>query len=501
MRLRFPSAPLAVVSQASSDRLQALAGAWLPVYPAQMAWLFLRGLALIYLAAFASLAVQIEGLVGADGILPVQSFLAGQGALLGDGKYWKLPTLFWLNASDTALLAACYGGMAAALVLLLNRWNTPALIACFLLYLSLANVGQVFTNFQWDALLLETGFLALFLAGRSRWIVFLYRLLIARFMFMGGVVKIASGDPAWTTLTALKFHYETQPLPTPLAYYAHWLPGWFQVACVAATLVIELAVPFLVFAPRPLRLFAAGSFIALQTGIMLTGNFNFFNLTTVLLCLFLFEDRDLARLLPPRRQARLAFSVAPPHPWASRLSGAWAAAVMATLAGYFWLQATGRYPAAPLRGLLATTSAFSVVNNYGPFAVVTTARQEIVVEASTDGKHWREYSFKYKPDSPAKPLGWNIPHQPRLDWQLWFAALPDPLPRHEEWFGRFLQKLRSGSPPVLALLAYNPFPDRPPAFVRASLYRYAYTRPEERARTAQVWRRENLGRVMAEIHG
>lgn len=464
----------------------------MPAYPAGVVWLFLRGLALIYLAAFASMAVQIEGLVGSEGILPAAEWLAAQKAALGGGRYWRQPTLFWLGISDGMLLASCYAGLAAALLLLLNRWRFAASAACFALYLSIATVGQQFTGFQWDALLLESGFLALFLAGRSRWIVFLYRLLIARFMLMGGVVKIASGDPAWLSLSALQYHYETQPLPSPLAYYAHYLPDGLQRASVAAVLVIELLVPFFVFLPRPFRLFAAGSFILLQTGIMLTGNFAFFNLLTVVLCLFLFEDRDFAQVLPARWWARMSGPAAEATPWASRVSGAWTLVVVLTLAGHAWLGITHRFPGAVGRILLQGTSAFSVVNNYGPFAVMTTERLELIVEGSNDGKHWSEYGFRYKPDAPDKPLRWNIPHQPRLDWQLWFAALSPPLVRHDEWLWNFLDRLREGSPAVIALLARNPFPEHPPALIRVRLYRYAYTRPEERAHTGNVWRRERV---------
>ena len=210
-------------------------------------WIFLRCLALIYFAAFISMVVQIEGLIGANGILPITAKLNAWEQYFPDNKYWLFPTLFWLDASDVSLRLSCYAGMAAAILVLLNFFTRISLIACFFLYLSIYTAGQVFTSFQWDSFLLETGFLALFLPWGSGIIIFLFRWLIARFMFMGGIVKLASHDPSWANLTALSFHYQTQPLPSPLAYYAYYLPEWFNQRCVAGVFFIELIVPFFVF--------------------------------------------------------------------------------------------------------------------------------------------------------------------------------------------------------------------------------------------------------------
>ena len=268
-----------------------------------ISWLFLRGLALIYFSAFASMAVQIEGLIGANGILPVTTKLALFELFYQDQKFWQMPTIFWFNASDTMLTTVCFAGMATSFLLLINVFTRASLIACYLLYLSIVEVGQDFTHFQWDVLLLETGFLAIFLTWGSGIIVLLFRWLLARFMFMGGVVKLASGDPAWANLTALTFHYETQPIPTPIAYYAFQLPSWFHKICVGGVFFIELVVPFFVFLPRRFRVFACCAFILLQSGIILTGNYTFFNLLTILLCLFLLEDQDIAKIFPPRLKA------------------------------------------------------------------------------------------------------------------------------------------------------------------------------------------------------
>jgi hypothetical protein len=456
-----------------------------------VSWLFLRGLALIYLAAFASMSGQIEGLIGAQGILPIQSKLIEIAQSSGSGKYWVFPTLFWLDASDRALMLACYAGMIAALLLLTNILLRPALILCYLLYLSITVAGQDFMSFQWDVFLLEAGFIGIFLSWGSQIIVFLYRWLIARFMFMGGVVKLASGDPAWANLTALDYHYLTEPLPTPLAYYAYFLPAWFHKFCVAGVFFIELVVPFFVFLPRPFRLFAAWSFIVLQSAIILTGNYNFFNLLTILLCLWLFDDRDFSGKLPLSLLSSIQDK--PPHPGiaAHLFAGSWAAFVLIVCAITAWMHNfPGRTPQM-LRSWVMVTSSFSMINQYGPFGVMTTERREIIIEGSNDGKTWQAYEFNYKPGNLYRGLRWNIPHQPRLDWQLWFAALEEP--RLDSWFAAFMARLQEGSPPVLNLLSLNPFADHPPVFARAMLYRYHYISPEVRAETGQVWRRELIG--------
>ena len=454
-------------------------------------WLFLRGLAMIYFAAFASMATQIEGLIGANGILPLQHELAEIAGKFPDDKYVIFPTLFWLDSSDRALAGACYVGMAAATLLLLNIFERTALVLCYGLYLSIAVAGQNFTAFQWDALLLEAGFLAVFLTWGSPIIVFLYRFLIARFMFMAGVVKLASGDPSWTNLTALDFHYLTQPLPSPLAYYAYYLPQWFNQMCVAGVFVIELIIPFFVFLPRRFRHFAAWSFIALQSCIILTGNFNFFNLLTILLCLFLFDDTDFKNKLPATLVSTILHKRHIPGPTAQTLATLWLVLVLLTCSTHIWLYHSKQPAPAFLRTLVKTTSTFWIVNNYGPFSVMTTQRPEIIVQGSNDGKHWLTYKFHYKPVDLDQNLSWNIPHQPRLDWQMWFAALSTP--QQNPWFGKFMIKLLEGSPQVLSLLAGNPFPKAPPIYVRALLYQYSFTTPEQRAATGNIWRREYLG--------
>ena len=241
-----------------------------------VAALFLRLLGIIYLIAFASLAVQIEGLAGSQGILPFSQELAYVESQTGLARYFQLPTLFWLNAGDTALRAAALAGCAASILIILDRLAKPALIAAFVLYLSLYHAGQVFLTFQWDGLLLEAGFLAIFLNPRSRLVVLLFRWLLFRLRFMSGIAKLTMQDPSWSGLTALNHYFEVQPLPTPLAWYAHQLPSWLLKTGTAATLAVEILVPLMMFLPRSWRFAAAWITILWQLLIILTSNHNWF---------------------------------------------------------------------------------------------------------------------------------------------------------------------------------------------------------------------------------
>ncbi|MCX7113899.1 MAG: lipase maturation factor family protein [Proteobacteria bacterium] len=464
-----------------------------------VAWVFLRLLALIYLAAFASLAIQVDGLLGSDGILPVRDFLGNAFNQLGLSAYWQMPTVFWMDASDSALRLVCYAGIAASLSVFLDFHASMGLLVCYALYLSLVSVGQVFTGYQWDAFLLESGFLALFLRGGSPVTPWLFRFLLFRFMFMGGVVKLASGDPAWRQLTALDYHFETQPLPSPLAWHAHHFPEPMLQFFTGLVFFIELAVPFMVFMPRKYRLFAAFNFVALQTTIILTGSYNFFNLLTIALCVFLLDEADMSRLLGARLSRRILPTVKMPGRAAHWIAGLYAGFVLAVCGSWVWLSNAHQRPVQPFYAMMPFASSFSLVNPYGPFAVMTTERREIVLEGSDDGQTWLAYPFNYKPGELNKPLRWNIPHQPRLDWQMWFAALGDI--RQNPWLMRVFDKLFTGSPSVLALFYSNPFPDHPPRYLRASLYRYTFTNGQDRNATGDIWRREFIGYYQPEIEG
>ncbi len=453
-------------------------------------WLFLRGLGIVYFAAFASLAVQILGLVGSAGVLPLERFLQGAHEYFGIAGYRIMPTLFWLDASDTALVAGTAAGMALAVLVMSGIAVRAALVGLFALYLSYVYAGQVFMTYQWDLLLLEVGSLAIFLTGGSRIVVWLYRWLLFRYLFMAGAAKLLSGDQTWRNLTALEYHFETQPLPTPLAWYAAHLPHWILAGVTAATLIVEVGVVFFIFAPRRLRAVAAWCVLGFQSLIALTGNYNFFNLLTMLLCLFLFDDAALRNVLPTRLAARIAALTPRAGRTASTIAAILALTVVPVGVNRIWRLFSGA--GLPVADTLTRAIApFLVVNSYGLFAVMTTTRPEIVVEGSNDGQQWREYEFRDKPGSISRRPPWNIPHQPRLDWQMWFAALGDPA--DAPWFSNFLVRLLENSRPVLSLLAANPFPDHPPKYVRATLYEYRFADAATHAATGQWWVRWEAG--------
>jgi lipase maturation factor 1 len=477
-----------------------------PTYFWARRW-FLRVLGLIYLIAFVSLWAQANGLIGANGISPVSQFLPAVYEQLGRQAYSLLPTLSWFNCSNAFLHFLCGGGVAFSLLLVLGIAPAICLTALFVFYLSLTIAGQTFLSFQWDILLLETGFLSIFLAPWQLWqkrgqetpvsraALFLLKLLLFKLMVMSGVVKLTSGDDCWWNLTALDYHYWSQPLPTMFSWWADQSPEWFKHFSVAFCLVVEIIVPFFIWAPRRPRLIAAGLMIFLQVVIAITGNYCFFNLLTIALCLLLIDDAvwrgkgicDNALGAPGGRALP------------SRLSIYGAIAVIViTLPINAWLIFSAFRPDAHWPRQLAFAyehlEPFRIVNGYGLFRVMTKDRREIVIEGSADGIDWLPYEFKWKPGNLKRAPGWCAPHQPRLDWQMWFAALGTA--QQNPWFIRLVICLLEGKRDVTRLIAHDPFPNQPPRYLRAILYRYRFTTAKEHGQTGAWWRRQELGEYL-----
>ena len=475
--------------------------------------IFLRALGVIYLIAFVSLWTQISGLIGHNGILPTDRFMSAvaqqcdqQGIALA--RCYFVPTLCWINSSDGFLHFQCAAGAGLACLLIFRVAPVACLALLWLFYLSLVTVGRDFLGFQWDNLLLETGFLAIFFAPLqwlpqptgdpppSRLVLWLLRLLLFKLMFSSGCVKLASGDPTWRNFTALTFHYQTQPLPTWIGWYAHQLPLWFHAASCAGMFGIELGAPLLIFAPRQLRFLGGLSIAFLQILILLTGNYTIFNWLTLALCLLLLDDYCLMKSAFARGQRPVS------HNSAQRWPKAVTVPLIIVVAVIYLLQinlALGKRPVWLQPAAVAETwlSPLRTLNGYGLFAVMTTERREIVVEGSNDGVNWLPYEFKYKPGDVNRRPAIVAPHQPRLDWQMWFAALGDC--RQNPWFVNFCDRLRQGSPQVLALLDKNPFPDHPPRQIHASLYDYRFTDPAGRRAAGAWWKREFIGEYLPPI--
>ena len=474
-------------------------------------WLFLRLLALVYLIAFASLALQVRGLVGEQGLLPAADLLERAGEFYGAAAWYQFPTLAWLAPGDAGLLLLCWAGILVSLLAAAGAAPVLSFALLWVLYLSLTVAGQTFLAFQWDTLLLETGLLACLYAplgwrpglgaGRdtvpaARWLIWA---LAFKLTFLSGITKLVSGDPTWSGLTALTFHYQTQPLPAWTSWYAHQLPAWLHMASAAVMFGIELIVPFLVLAParfRRTRAAACALLCLLQIGIAATGNYGFFNLLAVVLYLALLDDATLKRLAPPTLALRAApgFLRREPVPWRTAVTVA-AAGIALISALTMWHEVTYRQGRPEWSDrLVRLVAPFRSINGYGLFRSMTTMRPELVVEVSPDGAEWREQPFRWKPGDPGRAPGFAQPHMPRLDWQMWFAAL-DPAGA-EVWLQALMDKLLAGEPAVTRLLGEPPFPGGPPRHVRLAYYRYDFTTFAEGRATGNWWRRELRGYVM-----
>jgi len=461
--------------------------------------LFVSGVAAVYALAFGELLVQVQGLFGSRGIVPLAQQLDELAAGLPGLERWQIPTLLWFGAGDGALTAWCWAGMALAAIAAAGILPCALLAVCWGIYLSFASVAMPFLGFQWDQLLLETGLLAVVWApggvrpyGRSerepsrvaRWLVLW---LLFRLMLLSGLLKLTSGDPSWRDGTALDFHYWTQPLPNRLSHYVHWWPGhglslWLMFA-------VELGAPALLLVPvarRRCRQVAAAATALLMALIAATGNYGFFNLLTALLCVPLLDDRAWCALL--RRPAAPAAPPLPEGPrWRSGVTVAFAAlAVVATTDRGIDEFTRDRSPPRPIAKLREWVGPLQSFNGYGLFRVMTRERPELLLEGSDDGVDWRPYGFRYKPGDPARAPVFAGLYMPRLDWQLWFAALD---PEHAGWTLGLLQGVLEGSPPVLGLLGDDPFAGRPPRQARLRIADNRFSSPDERA--AGIWWRRS----------
>ena len=501
-------------------------------------WLFLRAMGLIYFSAFYALLFQVKGLIGTQGILPAGEYL-DDARSLGAARFWYAPTLLWLSSSNHMLMALMWVGLIAAVILIVNIWPRAMLLVCFVCYLSFVCAAQDFSGYQSDGMLLEAGFLSLFLApggllpgwgakrppARAAVLLLLWEWF--RIYFESGVVKLESGDPTWRNLTAMYEYYQNGPLPTWIGWYVQHLPYWFHKATAGATLGMELALVWMAFLPRRWRIACFFIVTAWQIGVIATANYTFLNYLVLVLAFLLLDDAFLRRFVPARwRQEQIAESpeeqrerggmvgdqpVAdagepeaagePEHETEQREPARWLVAAgiavraialtwvfyatTAELVQMFWHEVP--VPASPVAAL----EPFRIANQYGLFAVMTPHRYEIEFQGSNDGQNWVAYPFRYKPQDVRERPGIYAPYQPRFDWNLWFASLgswlQNPLvPRTEEL-------LLQGDQDVLGLFAGNPFPSAPPKYVRAVIWQYWFSTPEQKREQGVWWTRQYLG--------
>lgn len=437
--------------------------------------LFPRLIGLIYLFLFFPFLFQIRGLLGEQGILPIKRYLQNA-SYLGKRRFYWIPTLFWLFSSDRALLATLAIALLLSLALILGGPPLVLLPLLYLLHLSIVSGGQDFLSFGWEMFFIEIVCNAFFLSmGPNLFVWMSINLLLFRFNFQAGISKLLSGDRNWRSLTALKFHYQSQPLPNTQAWYFEKLPLWFHKLSTLFMFFAELVAPFAIFGGERMRLIAFIFLGGLQLIIWFTGNFSYLNHMTLCFCTLLLGDSYL-------------FAAPAQEPSSSLLLSSVGALLIAlqliSLWNYF-------LPNRRLQTILGWLSPFHLINRYGIFAVMTTRRDEIVVEGSEDGVHWEEYLFRYKPSEVGRRPRRISPYQPRLDWQAWFLPFSDFSSR--VWFQNFLLRLLQGSPPVLKLLRHNPFPEKPPKYIRALVYEYEFSDAKTKRESGAWWSRRLLG--------
>lgn len=447
-------------------------------------WVIERGLGLTYLLAFMCVLDQFPALLGEHGLLPVPRFLRGI-------RFRDEPTLFRLYYSDRFLRALGWigVGVAAALVLGFPQagpvWLPMlAWLVLWLLYLSIVNVGQRFYGFGWESLLLEAGFLAVFL-GNARTappflVLLLFRWLAFRVELGAGLIKLR-GDPCWRQLSCMDFHHETQPMPGPLSWYFHRLPRSFHRFEVLGNYVAQLVAPFALFLPQPFAAAGALVMVGTQAYLVMSGNYAWLNLLTMVIVVSALPDALLGRVL------HAAPALSAPPLW-----------FMVLVFAFTGLVVVLSYQ--PVRNLIGPRQRMNysfnrlhLVNTYGAFGSVTRERHEVVLEGTdatelSGGAVWREYQFRGKPGDPRRRPRQFAPYHLRLDWLMWFAALS---PRYAEgWLDAVVDQLLDGNRSVLRLLRHNPFRDAPPVWIRARLYRYRFTTWRERRSTGAWWVRE-----------
>jgi len=450
--------------------------------------LFQRGLGLIYLIAFLNAANQFNPLVGEHGLLPVAPWIR-------EVPFKESPSLFYLGPKDAVFSAAAWLGVVLSCLVvtgLAERYSSllsaTVWAAIWLLYISFVNIGQTFYAFGWESILLEAGFYAIFLgsAKSSPQIIsiLLLRWLCFRVMFGAGLIKIR-GDQCWRDMTCLDYHYETQPMPNPLSWFFHNAPAWTHHAGVWFNHFAELVSPVAYFLPQPIAAIAGIVAITFQSLILASGNLSWLNLLTIVLAIPMLDDRFL-RFIPVSHPTALHASTLP-----HRL------ALAALTVLVVWLSINPvRNMLSPNQVMNTSYNPFHLVGTYGAFGSITRVRNEVVVEGTDDAElsentKWREYEFRGKPTDTGRLPPQIAPYHLRLDWLMWFAAMGSY--NEHPWFIHFMANLLRNDPPTLGLIRNNPFPDHPPRYVRAELYEYHFTTPEERGRTGQWWTRRLVG--------
>jgi len=477
-----------------------------PPAPAATFWLtrfvLLRLLGVVYAVAFLVAANQILPLIGTDGLLPVGAFLDRVRGALGStpAAFLRLPTLFWFAHSDAALVITAWAGFALSCVVVAGYANSLLLAALWALYLSFVHAGQDWYGFGWESQLLETGFLAIFLVplwdarpfprrAPPAAVLWLFRWLIFRIMLGSALIKLR-GDVVWRNLTALYYHFETQPLPGPLSRWFHLLPRLVLRLGVLFNYLAELVAPWFVFWPQAASRIAGAVIVLFQVTLIVSGNLSFLNWLTIVPALACLDDAGWARLLPRALVRRATAAAGAAVPSAAMRA---AATVVTVLVLILSVQPVVNL-FSPRQIMNTSFDPLDLVNTYGAFGTVGKERLNVVFEGTDadvpdDRAQWREYPYKGLPVDPARRPPQVAPYQLRLDWQMWFAAMGSPA--QYPWTLHLVWQLLHNDPGALGLFAANPFPQKPPRYVRAILWRYRFAPPGSPG--GRWWERERLG--------
>lgn len=465
-------------------------------------FMILRLLGLVYFAAYLSLAQQLKPLIGEKGLTPVFLFLSRAEFESGSltHAFLNLPTLFWFSHSDALMAALAWVGAGLSLVVVGGFANGILLLVLWSLYLSFVPVGQDWYGYGWEIQLLETGFLAVFLApffdGRPfpktappLPVIWLFRWLIFRIMLGSGLIKLR-GDPCWRDLTCLRYHYETQPLPNPLSPYFHFMPLWFHKAGVLYNFLVELVSPWLMVLGRRLCIFAGCLMAAFQGILILSGNLSFLNWLTLVPILSCFDDRFWRRLLPRSWVEKAGAAARRAQTAPAPQKAAWA---LTLLVAFLSVNPVLNL-ISPSQMMNTSFGPLHLVNTYGAFGSVGRERLQLVIEGTADQvltakTIWKAYDFKCQSGNLYRRPCFCAPYQYRLDWQVWFAAMSEP--SQYPWVYNLVWKLLHGDPGALSLFAGNPFPTAAPSYIRIRLFRYQFA-PLSHP-NGQWWERTELG--------
>ena len=462
-------------------------------------FVLLRLLGLVYFIAFLSLATQVIPLIGHEGLYPADLFLQriDQGTTLQ--SFRNVPTVFWFHISDNALLVLSWGGVLLSFILLVGFANVPLLLVLWFLYMSFIHIGQLFYGYGWEIQLLETGFLALFLVPLWEWkpfpklnppapIIWLFRWLAFRIYLGAGLIKIR-GDSCWRDLTCMNFHYETQPIPNPLSRWVHFLPQWWHRIEVLGNHVVELIVPWFVWIPGLITAIAGILMISFQVVLILSGNLSFLNWLTIVPVIACIDDRFWKKVLPKRLVSKAEFAAKHSTTPKIHTIAAWIMVVVVISLSI----PVVRNLMGPGQAMNRSFNQWSLVNTYGAFGSIGKIRPELIIEGTSDmilteTTEWKEYEIPFKPGALDRGLPVVAPYQPRVAWQIWFAAMQSP--GQNPWLVHLVWKLLHNDPLGLDLIDHNPFPDEPPQFIRIQLYQYEFSTPWK---GEGVWKRELLG--------